>query len=305
MQKRNRTACGLVLSSAVLSIVLTAALPLAAQTANPAHAIGSDPSAVSRNDSQTQEQLLKLLRLSPTLTMVVARDPSLLADQEYVSRNSPELAQFLQAHPEVVRNPSFYLFSRLDVDSGEGGRHRDEALERKIWPDITPQPQMRSDAAMDLGASAAFLCIMGTLIWLIRMLLENVRWSRTFKQQSEVHAKLIDRFGNNQELLTYMETEAGKHFLEAAPIPVSIQRAHNHLPGPLARVLLPLQIGVVLTLLGIGLLLLRYGVADLATPLLIAGVVVLMPGLGFILSAGITWFLAARLGLISHSTGNA
>jgi hypothetical protein len=57
----------------------------------------------------TREQLIKLLRVSPKRTTVVVRDPSLLANQEYVSRNNPELAQFLQIHPEIVRNPEFYL----------------------------------------------------------------------------------------------------------------------------------------------------------------------------------------------------
>ena len=113
-----------------------------------------------------------------------------------------------------------------------------------------------------------------------------------------MHSKLIDRFGNNQELLTYMGTEAGKRFLEAAPIPVDFKHDQQQMPNAVARVLTPLQIGVVLTLLGIGLLLLRHGISDLATPLLLFGVVVLMPGLGFILSAGITWVLAGRLGLM-------
>jgi hypothetical protein len=41
-------------------------------------------------------------------------------------------------------------------------------------------------------------------------------------------------------------------------------------------------------------------------PMLVTGTVVLMPGIGFILSAGITWVLAGRLGLIpeSHSAAN-
>jgi hypothetical protein len=36
--------------------------------------------------------------------------------------------------------------------------------------------------------------------------------------------------------------------------------------------------------------------------LLIFGIVILMPGIGLILSAGITWLLAARLGLMPHAT---
>ena len=37
--------------------------------------------------------------------------------------------------------------------------------------------------------------------------------------------------------------------------------------------------------------------------LLLAGVVVLMPGIGFILSAGVTWMLAGRLGLMPPAAG--
>ena len=57
--------------------------------------------------------------------------------------------------------------------------------------------------------------------------MENRRWNRIFRLQTEVHTKLIDRFGNNQELLTYMDTEAGKRFLEAAPIPVNFDRTQQ------------------------------------------------------------------------------
>ena len=60
----------------------------------------------------------------------------------------------------------------------------------------------------------------------------------------------------------------------------------------------PLQIGIVMTLLGLGLILLRHSISEAATPLLIFGTIVLMPGLGFIISAGITWILARRLGLM-------
>jgi hypothetical protein len=99
-----------------------------------------------------------------------------------------------------------------------------------------------------------------------------------------------------------MGTEAGKRFLEAAPIPVEFKYDQQRVPNAVARVLTPLQIGVVLTLLGIGLLMLRHTDRSLAAPLLVFGIVVLMPGLGFILSAGITWYLAGRLGLMPESS---
>jgi len=72
-----------------------------------------------------------------------------------------------------------------------------------------------------------------------------------------------------------------------------------------ARVLNPLQIGVVLVLLGVGFFLLRNVNADMHIPMLVLGTVAMMPGIGFILSAGITWVLAGRLGLIPDSASAA
>ena len=127
--------------------------------------------------------------------------------------------------------------------------------------------------------------------------MENRRWSRIFSLQNQVHSKLIDKFSSSQELAAYMETEAGKRFLEAAPIPIGIDSGQR-VPNTVARVLTPIQIGVVLVLLGIGFLMLRHAGPDMETPMLVLGTVILMPGIGFIISAGITWVLAARLGLM-------
>jgi hypothetical protein len=251
----------------------------------------------------TQEQLIKLLRLSPTLTTVVEHDPTLLSNQEYVNRNNPQLGQFLLSHPEVARNPEFYLFTHLNVEGG-----RDEALERAVWPEQNQpwrQPSAGERMLDNLIPFLVFLGILSALLWLTRQLLENRRWSRIFKLQTDVHSRLIEKFGNSQEILTYMGTEAGKRFLEAAPIPVGFE-SEQRVPNAVARVLTPLQIGVVLVLLGIGLLAIKnYLGADMVSPMLLMGVVVLMPGIGFIISAGITWFLAGRLGLMPDHAGAA
>ena len=53
-----------------------------------------------------------------------------------------------------------------------------------------------------------------------------------------------------------------------------------------------------MVLLGIGLLSLRHAGPDMDTPMLVFGTVVLMPGIGFIISAGVSWLLAAKLGLM-------
>ncbi len=292
-----------ILRSAVLTTILFGALSAGLASAQPHPATPvrtvsvAAPVASDKDVQVTQEELIRLLKLSPTLTTVVARDPSLLSDQEYVRRNNPQLGQFLDAHPEVTVNPDYYLFTHFNVE----GRP-DQALEHEVWPDLVREsrgPNVLEHLMGDLTPFLVFLCILSALLWLTRMFVDNRRWSRIFKMQTDVHGKLIDRFGSNEELLTYMGTDAGKRFLEAAPIPVEFE-PQQRVPSAVARVLNPLQIGIVLALLGAGFLFLRHvrPDPDVETSMLVIGTLFLMPGVGFILSAGITWILAGRLGLM-------
>ncbi len=287
--------------SAATTMVFAAAMagsPLGAQSraamAQPApQLVAAVPN--DKDVAANQAELIRLLRLSPTLTTVVSHDPTLLSNQEYVAKSNPQLAAFLTAHPEIARNPEFYLFSHLHVDGAP-----DEALERAVWPDIYREqgrPGAFDELVRDVVPLLAFVAFMVFAVWMIRMVVESRRWTRTFKQQSEVHTRLIDKFSSNQELAAYMETEAGRRFLEAAPIPVNLEE-RQRVPNAVARVLTPLQIGTVMILLGSGFLLLRHASAEMDVPMLVLGTLVLMPGIGFILSAGITWILAARLGLM-------
>ena len=296
----------LVLRSIAVSALLIAALA-AAQT-QPAtltrNTALSTPAASSQAPTDkeltaTRVELLKLLRTSPTLTTVVAHDPTLLANQDYVARNNPQLAQFLAVHPEIARNPEFYLFTHLTPEDGG----QDQALERAVWPELRQPSHERSATQQfvsDMPPIIAFVCFLAVLSWLVRQFLENRRWGRIFKLQSEVHGRLIDKFSSNQELALYMGTEAGKRFLEAAPIPVGFE-PEQRMPNAVARVLTPLQIGIVLVLLGAGFMLLRHVSPEAAIPMLILGTVAIMPGLGFIISAGVTWVLATRLGLMPET----
>lgn len=266
-------------------------------------AVAQSTAQMSEKDvAAMQDQLLQLLRVSPTLAEVVAHDPSLLSNAEYVNRNNPELGQFLQAHPEIAKSPDFYLFNNLHPEHEQPA----EVLERKLWPQMSQPESSGIDRELisDGIPFLVFLCILGALLWLMHVLLENRRWNRIFKLQTDVHGRLIERFGTSQEVLTYMGTDAGKRFLEATPIAVGFER-QQPVPSPVARVLTPLQIGVVMTLLGVGLLSLRHSVADGGNALLVIGMVVLMPGLGFIISAGITWVLARHLGLMPDSGGRS
>ena len=300
MHNRSRIISRVVVSLAVSALLAGTFSVAQTRPAGPekstAPAQAAPPPPTERDVANTQTELIKLLRLSPKLTTVVARDPSLLSNQEYVARTNPQLADFLASHPEVARNPDFYLFTHMNHEGGSP----DEALERAVWPDVyraRPERSAFQDMASDFVPLLGIAIFLLAFMWTLRLFIENRRWSRIFTLQNEVHGRLIDKFSTSQELAAYMETEAGKRFLEAAPIPVNYG-PDQRVPNTVARVLTPLQIGVVLVLLGVGMLSLRHAGPDMDTPMRVLGTVILMPGIGFIISAGITWVLAARLGLM-------
>ena len=292
MNARIRTASWIFCAISALAL---AAAPLAvAQTHAAAAPTVQAPS--EKDVADAQEQMLHLLRLSPTMTAAVAADPSLLADQTYVARSNPELAQFMASHPDIARNPEFYLFSKLNPSDGR----RDQALQRVVWPDLTPVEHGQSQASAvmhDMVPIILFPVFFLAIVWVIRIFVDSRRWNRTFKQQSEIHGRLIEKLGTSQELVAYMETEAGKRFLMASPIAAGPEFGQR-MPNTVSRVLTSLSTGIVLALVGVGFLLLRNAGPDTPEPMLITGTLLLMPGLGFILSAGVTWVLAQRLGLM-------
>jgi hypothetical protein len=252
------------------------------------------PANESELDS-VRAQLFKLLRMSPRLTMVISMDPTLLRNQEYVNQNNPQLAAFLQSHAEIARNPEFYLFAKLPNGRSQNVPY---LIQRAVWPEI--DRNNGGGPPNDLIVSIFFIFISFMILWLLRMLLQNRRWTRIFKVQTEIHNKLLDKLAGSQELFSYLGTEAGKRFLEMAPIATAMEPSQR--PGflsPITRILAPLQLGIVSTLAGIGMLFIK-GYYNDNGALLLLGTLALMLGLGLVISAGISWILARRLGLISN-----
>lgn len=168
----------------VLSFVaLFAAIGVAQAPRSPQRDPNS-PQMSEKDVAALQDQMLALLRMSPTLAEVVARDPSLLANTEYVNRSNPELGRFLQEHPEIAHNPDFYLFNNLHAENEQPS----QTLERKLWPAMAPQegPRVSMELISDGIPFLVFLCLLGALLWLTHVLLENRRWNRIFKLQTDV-----------------------------------------------------------------------------------------------------------------------
>ncbi|HET8797889.1 MAG TPA: hypothetical protein VFO89_09380, partial [Thermoanaerobaculia bacterium] len=141
-----------------------------------------------------------------------------------------------------------------------------------------------------------FLTVVLALGWLVRTVVEQKRWSRLSRTQTEVHNKILDRFGTGNELIEYMKTPAGTKFLESAPIPLREAPVTQNVPA--SRVLWSIQLGIVVAAGAIGLLAVagRFD-KESAQALSAMGMIALCVGIGFIVSAAVSLFVSRRLGL--------
>ena len=239
--------------------------------------------SIEQPDSQrTRAELSELLdRYPPALKTVLQLDPGLLGNQSYLA-TYPALTSFLNAHPEIARSPEFY------IGSAPGPRPEPEL---EMWQNV-------------LGGLAVFLgfgMAIGLVTWVIRTWIDFNRWSRLAKVQSDVHTKLLDRFTANEDLLAYIQSPAGAKFLESSPI--SLDAGPRSVAAPLGRILWSVQAGVVLAAAGIGLRVAGGLITgDARYPLDVLGILAVALGVGFAISAIISFVISQRLGLIERAS---
>ena len=287
-----RMRIGRVLGLGMLVACFGVSLPSPGWAQGPKSTAAAAPSGsvvtIEQPDAQrTKDELARLLEhYPPSLKNVLAFDPSLLGNASYLAPY-PSLVSFLTGHAEIARNPAFYI--------GEGSGLRSPQ------DHATQVVEMWRDALNGLGVFAGFGMAIGLLVWLIRTLVDYRRWNRLAKVQTDVHTKLLDRFTANNDLLAYIQSPAGSKFLESTPI--LLDAAPRSVGAPLGRILWSVQGGVVLMAGGIGLQVVSGRVADDASqPLHALGVLGIALGLGFIVSAIISFVISQRLGLIEPAS---
>ena len=131
-----------------------------------------------------------------------------------------------------------------------------------------------------------FFTLIGFVIWTI---FSTIRRYKITKLQAELQTKLLEKFGSGQELLAYVQSDAGKRFLESLSME---QRT------PYGRILGAAQASVVLILLAIALLFLRGRVSGAEEGFLVFGTIILSLGLGFGLSAALSYYVSKSFGLL-------
>jgi hypothetical protein len=230
---------------------------------------------------ETREQWIRLLRQHPpAVAEVLQRDPSLLSRADYLAPY-PALWGFLQRHPEIVRNPSFFLGEFRYYDPGP----RNTSLEMF--------EMILAGTGIVLGVSA----FLGVFVWVVRSIIDHRRWLRLSRVQADVHTKLLDRLTTNEDLLTYIQSPAGRRFLESAPI--TMDQEARVTTAPVGRIIWSLQAGLVLAALGAGFWFVQHNVsAEAAEGFFIIGVLALSLGIGFTVSALLAYVVSTRLGLV-------
>jgi hypothetical protein len=242
----------------------------------------SVPTSQEGTAEQTREQLERILeKYPPAVGRVLKLDPSLMSNQAYMAPY-PLLSSYVAQHQEITHNPSYFL---------------ENVSSPNYFDPKWRQRQEFYGMLAGVAAFVGFLVITGILVWVIRMIVTSRRWNKLSRAQYEVHSKLLDRFTSNEDLLAYMQTAAGRKFLEAAP--VRLPDEAPSMAAPFSRILWSVQVGVILLLTGIGLLYVSSTFIDEPAELFrVLGVVSLALGGGFLVSAVAAYALSRRLGLL-------
>ncbi|MGB6485001.1 MAG: hypothetical protein WBE86_16070 [Candidatus Acidiferrales bacterium] len=142
-------------------------------------------------------------------------------------------------------------------------------------------------------------------VWIVRVISNNRRRQRIAEVQKEMQSKLFEKFGTSQEMIAYLNSEAGSKFLDSATIEQT---------RPFGRVLGAIQAGLILFLLGIAMLFVRLTMpsvgfnaieqAHSAHAILGFSFLLMALGVGFLASAGVSYKLSKEWGLFDRELGS-
>ena len=241
---------------------------------------GQEIRIIRQTAEDVRDQLGRILDSYPrAVAEVLRRDPSLMGRADYMAAY-PQLAEFIAQHPEIARNVEFY-FERY----GGWGRQQYE-------------PEYEALAVMLAGMAGllAFGALLSVATWLVRAVIQHRRWIKASQVQADVHSKLMDRMTSNEELLAYIQSPAGRKFLEAAPIqPEADAPSHS---APVGPIIWSMMAGIVLSTVGAGFRVAGSAIGDEVQKGFHAiGIIVLALGLGFILSSVMAYLVSSRMGL--------
>lgn len=130
------------------------------------------------------------------------------------------------------------------------------------------------------------------MAWVIGKVVGAFKHRAQIKAQTEFHNKLLEKFGTGEEFAAYLKSEAGKNFFDQMTV---------ELISPLSKILNSVRIGVVLTLLGLGVGIFtpQFPGPDVSNIIFLFGVICTAIGIGFLISSAISYRLVKVWGLVN------
>jgi hypothetical protein len=136
----------------------------------------------------------------------------------------------------------------------------------------------------------AFLYTIGAVV---SGVLESRHRALAVRSRTDLLNRILDKFGSSRDFIELSESPGGKRLLEALG---------SEPNGVGAKILTAVQRGVVLTVVGIGVLLLSVTITENAVEefIRIAGVVLFALGIGYLGSSALSYRMARSLGLLAR-----
>lgn len=140
----------------------------------------------------------------------------------------------------------------------------------------------------DFMVPASLFFMIGWIVW---VLFSSIRRYKIAKFQSDVQSRLLARLDSSQSLLAYVETPAGKQFVEG----LGTERV-----TPYERILSSAQAAIIITAFGVALLVLRAKLPFSDEAFTIFGTLAIALGVGFGAAAAASYFLSRSFGLFDR-----
>lgn len=127
--------------------------------------------------------------------------------------------------------------------------------------------------------------------WIVWVLFSSIRRYKIAQFQSDVQSRLLQRLDTSESLLTYVETPAGKQFIDG----LGTERV-----TPYERILSSTQAAIIITAFGVALLVLRSKLPFSDEAFTVFGTLAVALGIGFGVAAAASYLLSRSFGLFDR-----
>ena len=160
---------------------------------------------------------------------------------------------------------------------------------------------LASNSGTEALAVMIIMLMMFTMVaFIVWVVVNNWRRGQIMRAQTEIQNKLLDKFGTAPEMAEYLNSAAGKKFLQSATIEPT--RPHGRILGGMTA-------GIVILMLGLAFIFLEEAFvnldADAAMSFKASGAIFSFLGLGFLLSTITAYLLSKSWGLFNGKSENS